>query len=31
MDGYSILFIVVFVVAWLVLVRFIFPRLGVPT
>ncbi len=31
MDAANIITVVVFVVVWLVLVRFVFPRLGVPT
>ncbi len=31
MDFTNILYIVLFAVIWLVLVRFVFPKLGVPT
>jgi hypothetical protein len=31
MDIGNIIFVVVFFVAWVVLMRFVFPRLGVPT
>jgi|GEM_PF-1126481 hypothetical protein len=31
MDLYSVLMLILFVGVWLVLVRFVLPRLGVPT
>lgn len=31
MDATSIITLVVFVAVWVVLMRFVFPRLGVPT
>lgn len=31
MDSYNIWFLILFVAVWIILVRFVFPRLGVPT